>query len=184
MTTIQTPRFVLREYRDADRAAFVAYQTDPRFTVFHTEQELGEQHAAEVFQLFLDWQHQLPRLNYQLALTSRGDGALLGSCGVRMEGCAAGEAIFGIELARDYWGRFGYATEVAAAMMDWAFGQLALDALVADTAPGNDAVARLAEWGGFKLERVESKVWWRLSRQEWQGRVDTRSAIHQDPPTA
>lgn len=167
---VETRRFLLRDYREEDRAGFVSYQTDPRFTLFHTEEELGDQHAQEVFQLFLDWQVQAPRLNYQMAIAARGDAALLGSCGVRMEGCQPREAVFGIELAREYWGRFGYATEVAMALIDWAFAQLPLDALVADTAPGNEVVARLAEWGGFKLERVEEKVWWRLTRADWQAR--------------
>jgi ribosomal-protein-alanine N-acetyltransferase len=174
-TVIETSRFILREYRAGDRDAFIAYQTDPRFTLYHSEDELGEAQAAAVFGLFLAWQTE-PRLNYQLAIERRADGALVGSCGVRMEGCAPGEAVFGIELARDCWGRFGYATETARALVDWAFTHLRLDALVADTAHDNAAVARLAKWAGFEQDRLAEKQWWRLSRSAWIARNQAQQA--------
>lgn len=171
MLTIPTRRFILREYRPADRDAFVAYQTDPAFSLFHQNDELGDDHARAVFQLFLDWSLQHPRLNYQLAISPRlNDASLIGSCGVRMEGCADGEAIFGVELARAYWGRYRYADEASSAMIDWAFQQLPLHALIADTAKDNDAVARLAEAAGFVQTHAEAKQWWRLERRVWEQR--------------
>lgn len=169
MPTISTRRFLLRDYTPDDRDAFVAYQTDPAFTLFHHADELGEENAHKVFSLFLEWQTHQPRLNHQLALTLGQDPAiLLGSCGVRMEGCAAGEAVFGIELARAYWGRYAYANEASAAMIDWAFRYLPLHALVADTAMENRAVARLAQAAGFVRAHADAKQWWRLARTDWE----------------
>lgn len=165
---IITHRFVLREYRSADRAPFLAYQTDPAFTIFHNENELEAANARGVFQLFMEWQQGTPRLNYQLAIGMRNDDAvLIGSCGIRMEGCPDGEAIFGVELARAYWGRFGYAQEASDALINWAFDTLNLSALVADTAFDNAAVARLAEAAGFVRTHSEDKQWWRLERSTW-----------------
>jgi len=166
---IPTRRLTLREYRSYDREQFVAYQTDPAFTLFHEESELGEDNADRVFQLFLDWQQQAPRQNFQLAIAMRDDDAeLVGSCGVRMAGCAPGEAVFGVELARPYWGRYRYAQEVSAAMIGWAFSELKLSALIADTAFDNAAVARLAEATGFVRIHGEEKQWWRMDRAEWK----------------
>jgi len=166
---IPTRRFALREYRSADRDQFVAYQTDPAFTVFHHESELGQDNANKVFQLFLDWQQQAPRLNYQLAIATRdNDAELIGSCGVRMEGCVAGEAVFGVELARRYWGRYRYAQEVAEALIGWAFPELKLTALIADTAFDNAAVARLAEATGFVRTHGDGKQWWRMALASWE----------------
>ena len=106
---IVTRRFVLREFQPGDVDQFVAYQTDPGFSIFHNQSELGDAHAREVFQLFLDWQEPTPRHNYQFAVSLlNDDSSLIGSCGVRMGGCAAGEAVFGVELARPYWGRYRY----------------------------------------------------------------------------
>ncbi|KQW93357.1 hypothetical protein ASC94_11990 [Massilia sp. Root418] len=167
-TNITTRRFVLREFRPADRAQFLAYQTDPAFTIFHDDNELEAANANNVFQLFLEWQQQTPRQNYQLAICMGSDDAILiGSCGVRMQGCRDGEAIFGIELARPYWGRFGYAQEASAALIGWAFATLDLSTLIADTAFGNAAVARLAEAAGFVRTHADDKQWWRLSRPAW-----------------
>jgi [ribosomal protein S5]-alanine N-acetyltransferase len=172
---IPTRRFTLRDYRPADREQFVAYQTDPAFTLFHDESELGEDNANEVFHLFLAWQQQAPRRNYQLAIAMRdNDTNLIGSCGVRMDGCAPGEAVFGIELARPYWGRYRYAEEVSTALIGWAFTELKLSALIADTAFDNAAVSRLAKAMGFVRTHAEDKQWWRMDLATWERkRIDS-----------
>jgi ribosomal-protein-alanine N-acetyltransferase len=168
---IVTPRFVLREFHPNDADKFAAYQNDPDFAIFHHASELGDAHARHVFQLFLDWQRSTPRLNYQFAIAPTSDElSLIGSCGVRMEGCADGEAVFGIELARPYWGRYRYAQEVSEALISWAFDQLGLSALIADTAFENTAVARLTESAGFVRTHAEDKQWWRLDRTNWTGK--------------
>lgn len=90
---IITRRFMLREFLPEDVELFVAYQTDPAFTIFHHQDELGDAHAQRVFQLFLDWQQSSPRYNYQFAISPLNDGSkLIGSCGIRMDGCVRGEA--------------------------------------------------------------------------------------------
>lgn len=171
---ILTRRFALREYRPSDCEQFLAYQADPAFTLFHEDAELGDDNALKVFQLFLDWQRQTPRLNVQLAIAMRDDEAqLIGSCGVRMEGCAEGEAVFGVELARPYWGRYRYAEEVCAALIDWAFAEWKLSALLADTAFENAAVARLAQATGFVRTHADDKQWWRLGRADWEQKRKT-----------
>lgn len=169
---IVTRRFVLREFQPADVEQFVAYQTDPDFSIFHDKDELGDAHARAVFRLFLDWQASIPRYNYQFAISRLNDDAnLIGSCGIRMDGCAAGEAVFGVELARPYWGRYRYAQEVSEALISWAFDELKLSALIADTAFENTAVARLAESAGFVRTHADEKQWWHLARSAWMARV-------------
>ncbi len=168
-TSIATRRFTLREYCLADGTQFVAYQTDPAFALFHGADEVGDANARNVFQLFLDWQGVVPRLNYQLAIVMRDDDTkLIGSCGVRMAGCMPGEAVFGIELARPYWGRYRFAQEVSEAMIDWGFSSLKLSALIADTAFDNVAVSRMADAAGFVRTHAEGKQWWRLERSAWE----------------
>lgn len=174
LLTIPTARLLLREYRRADRAQFLTYQTDPRFTVFHHPDELGAAPAERAFDCFIDWQQQAPRRNFQLAIVPRDDDqSLLGSVGIRLDGCAAGEAVFGIELARPWWGRYRYAHEAGIAMIDWAFKHLALAALLADTAFENGAVTRLAEAAGFTPSGAADKQCWRLERATWQRRRDS-----------
>jgi RimJ/RimL family protein N-acetyltransferase len=64
------------------------------------------------------------RRNRQFAVSLLNDASgLVGSCGIRMEGSAAGEAVFGVEPARPYWGRYRYAQDVSEALISWAFDQ-------------------------------------------------------------
>lgn len=167
---IVTRRFVIREFRPRDAEQFLAYQTDPAFTIFHHQEELGTAQAQRVFQLFLDWQESTPRDNYQFAVSPlHDDSELIGCCGIRMEGCAPNEAVFGVELARPYWGRYRYPHEISEALISWGFDALNLSALIADTAFENTAVARLAESAGFVRTHASDKQWWRLDRASWIG---------------
>ncbi|NJO36800.1 MAG: GNAT family N-acetyltransferase [Rhizobiales bacterium] len=75
----------------------------------------------------------------------------------------SGEAIIGIELATAYWRRQA-GTEIVSGLIPWAFERLQLDALLADTAPGNRAAARLAETMGFVRTQRAGGQWWRLAR--------------------
>ncbi len=61
--SIVTERFVLREYLMMDEIEFINYQTDPGFSVHYSDKELGEEHARSVFQKFMTWQVERPRLN-------------------------------------------------------------------------------------------------------------------------
>lgn len=165
---IITNRFMLRDFQPADIDQFSAYQTDSAFAIFHHESELGEAHARRVFRLFLDWQKPTPRRNHQFAISFLNDeSSLIGSCGVRMDGCAPGDAVFGVELARPYWGRYRYAQEISEALISWAFDELKLSALIADTAFDNTAVARLAESAGFVRTHADDKQWWHLKHSTW-----------------
>lgn len=165
---IQTKRFVLRDFSRADEQDFVRYQTDPAFSIHHTADETGLDHASWVFQRFIGWQAEKPRTKYQFAICHIAeDGRVIGSCGIRMEEPQAETADFGIELARPYWGRYRFAAEVSESVIDWAFHNFPLNALTADTAVSNRVAARLAEEAGFTLVSVEEKQYWRLERGRW-----------------
>jgi RimJ/RimL family protein N-acetyltransferase len=87
-----------------------------------------------------------------------------------MDGCAPGDAVFGVELARPYWGRYRYAQEISEALISWAFDDLKLSALIADTAFENTAAARLAESAGFVRTHADDKQWWHLRNSTWAAR--------------
>jgi RimJ/RimL family protein N-acetyltransferase len=60
-----------------------------------------------------------------------------------------GEIEVGWHLARDHWGR-GYATEGAQRLIEYAFGSMGLDLLVADIAPHNTGSIAVAERLGMR----------------------------------
>ena len=59
----------------------------------------------------------------KIAVEHIADGAFLGTCGLSVESWYPDDLEIGWRLARSHWG-FGYASEAAAAWLDYAFGVL------------------------------------------------------------
>ncbi len=57
---ISTPRITLRDFEPADRAAFVAYQMDPRYRRLYDMDDYPDR-ANELFDLFVFWRGEGPR---------------------------------------------------------------------------------------------------------------------------
>ena len=77
----------------------------------------------------------------------RDSGALVG--GVRLTMVGDEEADLGYWVARARWGH-GYATEAAAALLEWGFRELALQRVIASTLPGNRPSQRVLRQLGFR----------------------------------
>lgn len=173
-----TERLLLRDFTPEDRAALLAYQGDARYLEFYGPEEGGPESTAELLAMFLAWQAEEPRQNYQLAIVERAvSPAPIGCCGVRQKGFEAGVSEFGLELAPQCWGR-GLASEAARGMLSFAFQDLGAREVLAVTVTQNDRVARLLERLGFRacgtregpgwmLERGLSETEWRLSAAQW-----------------
>ena len=134
---LQTERLLLRRWTDDDRAPFARISADPevmryRFAPLTRAQSDGfidENEAAFDTKGYGLW-----------AMERRQDGRLLGFAGLGHSdfGAAFCPAVdVGWTLARDAWG-FGYATEAGHASLDFAFGLLALDEVVAHTTAANE----------------------------------------------
>lgn len=172
---IVTRRFVLRDPVEADRPAFLAYQADSRMHAFHGPGEALDGH--DLFDTFLEWASESPRQNYQLLIVQRYEPrALVGCCGLR--GAGPGQMDLGIELAPNYWGRYGYAVEVGRALLEVGFDDLGLDVITGSTVSANDRITRLAEWFGAEVgvtrpgpAWMDARGWheveWRITRDRW-----------------
>lgn len=158
--SIETPRFVLRDIEEADRARFLACQADPEFSRFHTAAEVASDHLEEIFDRFLHWKTEQPRLNIQLAIASREQPAdYLGTIGIRTQQPDAVTGEVGIELMKTIWGQ-GAGTEVVRAFLEWARLRLGIRHWTAETASGNRAAERLAELAGMSVYRDGTKRYW------------------------
>lgn len=175
---ITTPRLLLREYEADDLPALLAYHEDPRSRELYGPDEGHPAHLRELLALFRRWEAEAPRQNYQLALTLREEPAtVIGSCGLRQAGQAAGEAELGLELAPAFWGQ-GYGTEAARALITVGFTELGLRAIRGVTVSANERVAHLVQRLGFQLAEVaDGPAWsaargwqqitWELTREQW-----------------
>ena len=179
---IVTDRLVLRDFVASDLNAMLAYQSDPRYLRYY-EQARAEriaEDAHKLLQLFLDAQEKQPRIAFQLAMTLRENGRLIGNAGVRKESPEATEGDVGCELAPDYWSR-GYATEATSAMLAFGFEQLGLHRISASTMASNVGAWRVLEKLGMKREGElrettllaggwANSVIYAILEQEWRAR--------------
>lgn len=171
---------MLGELTEADRAPFIQYQTDPRYVRLY-DFDHGVERPSQLFDSFLKWQREKPRLNFQLGIFDTASGRLIGCGGLRKANDEC--AVLGIELAPSEWGRFRIAIDAAVALLSHGFDTLDLTTIVGETASGNRRVAKLARWFGAELvARRDGPAWmqargwqeidWSLSRQNWRQTKD------------
>lgn len=114
-----------------------------------------------------------PRQSYNLAITRRPDGQVIGWIGIgQASGADAGFLDFGYALLPAYW-RQGYATEALAELIDFSFEQLNPRLIFGECDPNNLASARVMEKVGL-LEEVQvadcsdSRRRFVFDRSEWR----------------
>lgn len=148
---LTTPRLVLREFRVSDHAAIQAYAGDAEVTRFTRWGPNTHEMTGSVLGTWLEEKNRRPRVEWPVAIVRRIDGSLIGGTGIRLVDWQAGTAMFGYVLQRPAWG-CGFATEAGSAIVDWAFGQLHLNRLIAHCEPPNEASLHVLNKLGFRQE--------------------------------
>jgi RimJ/RimL family protein N-acetyltransferase len=146
-----TERLILREFNQHDWPAVLAYQSDPRYLRYYPWTGRTPKDAQEFVQMFLDQQHEQPRIKFQLAIILKPDRQLIGNCGIRLESPGAHQGDIGYELSPNHWGR-GYATEAAGAILQFGFTQLNLHRIWSWCMAENRGSARVLGKLGMRLE--------------------------------
>lgn len=132
---IETPRLILRAFRDDDREAFAAMNADPRVG----EWLGGVRTRAESDQTIDRINAHIARRGYDFwAAARRSDDQLVGMIGVRFhEQSPPGPCIeMGWRLSPAFQGQ-GLATEGAAAALAWGFANIDTPEIIAFTAHSN-----------------------------------------------
>jgi RimJ/RimL family protein N-acetyltransferase len=141
---IATPRLLLREWREEDRAPFAALNADPRVMEFfpttldRAQSDGVVAHIGAHFDLyhFGLWAIEVP-----------GVADFVGFCGlvtVRFAAHFTPAIEIGWRLAHAHWGR-GYATEAARAALDDGFARIGLREIVAFAVVANQRSRRVME---------------------------------------
>lgn len=155
---LETNRLVLREFAPEDWEAVHEYASDVRTTAYM----LWGPHEPEQTRAFVDlaneWRQAQPRTHYELAITLKDSGKLIGGCGLTAPGMETGgqgggfgSGELGYILHRDYW-RQGYGSEAAEALMTYGFGVLNLHRIQAYCHPDNKASAGVMTKIGMQYE--------------------------------
>jgi RimJ/RimL family protein N-acetyltransferase len=183
LATLTTPRLLLRPWREDDLPAFAALNADPevmryfRAPLTRTESDERVQRIRDHFVRhgFGMWAVEIP-----------GEVPFIGQVGlawVPFEEYFTPCVEIGWRLARAHW-RKGFATEGAAAALDFAFDRLGQTEVVAFTVPANLRSRRVMERlgmthaGGEEFDHpgippgheMRRHVLYRIGRARWQGR--------------
>ncbi|SIN61931.1 Protein N-acetyltransferase, RimJ/RimL family [Parasphingorhabdus marina DSM 22363] len=150
VSRLETDRLVLREWRDEDRPAFAAMNTDPEVMRYFPALLTEEQSNALVDRItghFLEHGFGL------WALEEKESGEFFGFTGFQT--CPphyplTGELEIGWRLARTHWRR-GLAFEAASACLDWIWANSEWPRIVSFTAEINEPSWRLMAKLGLEI---------------------------------
>lgn len=154
-----TERLVLRELVPDDAPALFAIHSDAQAMRWFGSEPLRElDQARQLIEVFAGWR-RLPNPGVRWGLARRGDGVLLGSCGLFNWNRNWQRCTLGYELARSAWGQ-GLMNEALRAVLDWGFSQagMGLNRVEAMIHAENQASLRLAHRLGFRYEGTLREV--------------------------
>ena len=156
-------RVLLREFVDEDVGTLLPIHGDPRLLRYYAPELGTRDHARMLVDTFMRWATEHPRHNFQFAIVDRDSNTLLGSCGVRREGCLEGKAAFGIGIDANWWGR-GIAHQAAKLILRFGFTELALREIRGVAVSENESVTRFASRLGFRSTGPRESEPWMVER--------------------
>lgn len=172
---LETPRLIIRQFRDSDLEAFVAYRNDPevyRYQGWKTP--YLREYAADFIARTKAVTPGTPGEWLQLAIERRplapgeraeGEG-MIGDIAFHITRSNPRQAYLGYTLARSAWGQ-GYASEAAHKLLDYLFRVLDLHRVIADCDIDNAASIRLLERLGFRREAHNLESFWLEGESRW-----------------
>ncbi|HVN00790.1 MAG TPA: GNAT family N-acetyltransferase [Caulobacteraceae bacterium] len=171
---IETERLILRPLEPPDFEPWAAFMTDEEATRYIG----GVQSRSQAWRGFMSVAGAWAMDGFAMfSVIEKSSGRWVGRLGPWMPAEWPGTEV-GWGVIRDCWGR-GYATEGAAAAIDWAFDQLGWTEVIHCIDPMNAASQRVARRLGSQILRrgrlpppfdeVEIDVWGQ-SREVWRAR--------------
>lgn len=158
---LETPRLLLREFREEDAPHFFELNEDPEVIRYTGDPPFASVEAARQFLLDYD---QYEKHGYgRWAVLLKPESARpewIGWCGLKYIP-ELDETDVGFRFFRRYWGR-GYATEAARACLDYGFGALGLKRIVGRAMKENAASVRV-------LQKIGMEFWKEFDFMEHPG---------------
>ena len=158
-------RVVLRRFRPADVAAFVAYRSSPEIARFQSWDAPYPPEAGERFVRQLMNQHPDTAGEwYQFAVALRATGQLIGDCAALPDADDPRQCEIGFTIAGEHQGH-GYATEAVRLLLAYLFTARGKHRITARCDPRNAASVALLERLGMRREgHLRESTW---AKGEW-----------------
>ena len=144
-----TERLILREFTKQDVDAVAEFRRDPRYLEYYYRPPYTREECVRFVDKCIAWSKESPRCKFQLAITARSNGVLLGDCGIRTESIESRRGDIGYELSPVYWGQ-GFASEAVRGILQVGFEDLDLDEIEARCVVANKRSVRLLHRLGFE----------------------------------
>ncbi len=174
---LETPRLILRELALEDAVAVQAWAADPEVYRYMPWGPNTMEDTAVFLRGVIDARRAKPRSTFELGFLARDSGELIGAGGCRIRSVEHRAGDLGYVLRRAAWGR-GYATEAAAALLEFGIRVLGLHRVWATCHVDNTRSARVLEKIGMRREgRLRHHV---RARGEWRDSY-LYAAIDGDP---
>jgi ribosomal-protein-alanine N-acetyltransferase len=155
---ITTKRLQIRDFIFENWFEVYTYASNPEVVKYLAWGPNSQAETKELMHQKILMQQQNPRLNFDLAITLKETGQLAGGCSLDHDG-QQGE--IGYCLNPEYWGG-AYASEAAAAMIDFGFRGLGLHRITATCRPDNIGSVKVMEKVGMKREgHLREHVWYK-----------------------
>jgi ribosomal-protein-alanine N-acetyltransferase len=164
---IKTNRLIIREYDPGDFKPFYELVADPdirHFSLLTTHHNVDS--AIIEFNNILKERESSVRKRFILAVIAKDGGQYIGDVGFEIlkQNATGGIAEIGYFLVKPAWGK-GYGTEIASALINYCFSNLAVHKVVASCDKRNAASEKVMIKCGMKkeaemkLNRYKDKEW-------------------------
>ena len=154
---LETPRLRLRPLKLSDAPGVFKIHSDPQTLEYWGSELMAKpSDAVEIIQANLGWVKAGNCIYW--AIEQKATEGLIGTCTLFKIDDQNRRAEIGYILNRDYW-RQGLMTEILSVVIDYAFGQLDLHRLEADTDPENKSSLALLKKFGFRKEGYFRERW-------------------------
>ncbi len=172
---LKTARLTLREFVPSDLEALQALAGDARVLEYAPAETRALEAVRRARVAPAARRRPARRRSYELAVVLNRGGKLIGACDLALTGARGADV--GYMVAPRHWGH-GYGTEVARALVAFAFGPLALERLSAVVAVENDRSRRVLANAGLVWEglirrhlRIRGRAWdchlYVIDRRRW-----------------
>lgn len=156
---LNTPRLILREFRQSDFEAVREYENNLET---HRFERAIPENAAIQTQLdnALTWTRENPRIHYWFAIALPPEDIVRGRLSLSLNIADIREWEIGWTIHFNYWGK-GYATEAVKRVLAFAFGELHAHGVVAFCNVLNTASVRVMSKIGMQQDgRLRESRWW------------------------
>jgi len=165
METVETKRLILRDFRIDDWKSVHEYAANPNAVVHIPWGPNSADQTIEFVRKAVEDATRPNRKVFEFAVVLREEDRLIGGTGLRVSGTENRDAGMGYIINPAFWKR-GYASEAAAAIVEFGFRQRGLHRIWAECDPANAASARVLEKIGMIREgRLRQHKWY---KEDWR----------------